>query len=209
MSIDPTLIPPFPPLDSPNAPAQASPDTLALLARRRSSKPFHLAEPGPTRAQIEALLALATRVPDHGKLCPWRFIVFAGEARARAGERLAAAAGAQSGATAETIEAARASLARAPCVIVVASTAAEHVKIPLWEQHLSAGAVCYGLIIAAEAMGFGAVWLTGWMAYDPAGKAALGVGDHEQVAGIIHLGTQTQQQTERPRPDLARVVTWA
>ena len=82
-------------------------------------------------------------------------------------------------------------------------------KIPLWEQHLSAGAVCYGLLIAAEAMGFGAVWLTGWMAYDDAGKAALRVSGQEQVAGIIHIGAQTQQQTERPRPNLDNLVTWA
>jgi nitroreductase len=208
MSINPDQIPPFPAVDSPNTPAQASLETLALLARRRSSKPFHLAEPGPSNAQIEALVRLATRVPDHGKLTPWRFIAYAGEARETVGERLAAAAALQPGASPETIAAARGSLARAPCAIVVASTAAEHVKIPLWEQQLSAGAACYGLLIAAEAMGFGAVWLTGWMAYDPAGKAALGVADHEQVAGIIHIGTQTQAQTERPRPDLAAILSF-
>jgi nitroreductase len=209
MSIDPAPIPPPPAIDTPNAPVQASPETLALLARRRSSKPFHLAEPGPSQGEIEGLLRLATRVPDHGKLCPWRFVVFTGEARLSVGERLAAAAAQQIGATDETIAAADASLARAPCVILVVSTAAEHVKIPLWEQHLSAGAVCYGLLVAAEAMGFGAVWLTGWMAYDAAGKEALGVAAHEQVAGIIHIGAQTQQQTERPRPDLAKIVSWA
>jgi nitroreductase len=208
MSINPTTVPAAPALDEPNAPATASPDTLALLARRRSSKPFHLADPGPDRTQIETLLRLATRVPDHGKLAPWRFIVLTGDARHAAGERLAAAAATQSGASGETISAARSSVSRAPCAIIVVSTAAEHVKIPLWEQHLSAGAVCYGLLIGAEAMGFGAVWLTGWMAYDPAGKAALGVNETEQVAAIIHIGTQTQTQTERPRPDLARIVTW-
>jgi nitroreductase len=191
MTIDPALIPAAPALDAPNAPAKASPDTLALLARRRSSKPFHLAEPGPYPGQVEALLRLATRVPDHGKLAPWRFVVLQGDARGRVGDLLAAAAAEQAGASAETIEAAR------------------HPKIPLWEQHLSAGAVCYGLLVAAEAMGFGAVWLTGWAAYDQGAKAALGVGAHEQVAGYIHIGTQIQTQTERPRPDLSRIVTLA
>jgi nitroreductase len=209
MTIDPHSIPAAPAVDAPNAPAQASPDTLALLARRRSSKPFHLAEPGPSRAQLEALLRLATRVPDHGKLAPWRFVVFTEEARHTAGEALARAAAADPEASAETIEAVRQSMTRSPCVIAVISTAAPHVKIPLWEQHLSAGAVCYGLLVAAEALGFGAVWLTGWAAYDSGAKEALGVQPHEQVAALIHIGTQTQQQTERPRPDLDRLVTWA
>lgn len=209
MTVDPLSIPATPEVDAPNAPAQASPDTLALLARRRSSKPFHLADPGPSRGQLEALLRLATRVPDHGKLAPWRFVVFTGEARHTAGEALARAATADPGASAETVESVRQSMTRAPCVIAVISTAAPHVKIPLWEQHLSAGAVCYGLLVAAEAMGFGAVWLTGWAAYDSGAREALGVQPHEQVAALIHIGTQTQQQTERPRPDLDRLVTWA
>lgn len=209
MSTDPALIPAAPALDTPNAPAQASAETLALMARRRSSKPFHLAEPGPSQAQAEALLRLATRVPDHGKLAPWRFMVIAGDARAAIGDKLAAAAAQQAGASAETIEAARQTFLRSPFSIAVISTAAEHPKIPVWEQHLSAGAVCYGLLIAAEAMGFGAVWLTGWAAYDQQAKAALGVTPHEQVAGFIHIGTQTQTQTERPRPDLAKIVTFA
>ena len=209
MSTNPALIPAAPALDTPNAPAQASLDTLSLLARRRSSKPFHLAEPGPSHAQAEALLRLATRVPDHGKLAPWRFVVIAGEARAAIGDKLAAAAAQQAGASAETVEAARQTFLRSPFSIAVVSTAAEHPKIPVWEQHLSAGAVCYGLLIAAEAMGFGAVWLTGWAAYDPGARAALGVAPLEQVAGFIHIGTQTQTQTERPRPDLAKIVTFA
>jgi nitroreductase len=209
MTIDPALIPAAPALDAPNAPAKASPDTLALLARRRSSKPFHLAEPGPYPGQVEALLRLATRVPDHGKLAPWRFVVLQGDARGRVGDLLAAAAAEQAGASAETIEAARQTFTRSPFSIAVISSAAEHPKIPLWEQHLSAGAVCYGLLVAAEAMGFGAVWLTGWAAYDQGAKAALGVGAHEQVAGYIHIGTQIQTQTERPRPDLSRIVTLA
>lgn len=209
MTIDPRLIPPAPPLDAPNAPAQASPDTLSLLARRRSSKPFHLAAPGPSPAQTDALLRLATRVPDHGKLSPWRFVVISGEARGRLGEALAAAAALQAGASVETVEAARQTFTRSPFCIAVVSTAAAHPKIPLWEQHLSAGAVCYGLLIAADAMGFGAVWLTGWAAYDPAAKSAIGVGPQEQVAGFIHIGVQTQTQTERPRPDLSKIMTTA
>jgi len=209
MTIEPDLIPASPALDAPNAPAQASLDTLSLLARRRSSKPFPLAAPGQSPAQTEALLRLATRVPDHGKLSPWRFVVINGEARDRLGDALAAAAAQQEATSPETVEAVRLTFTRSPFCITVVSTAAQHPKIPLWEQHLSTGAVCYALLIAAEAMGFGAVWLTGWAAYDPAAKSALGVGAQEQVAGFIHIGTQTQTQTERPRPDLSKTTTTA
>ncbi|MFZ4122633.1 MAG: nitroreductase family protein [Caulobacterales bacterium] len=208
MRFDPASVPEAPATDSPNAPSEPCLEMLALMARRRSSKPFHLVEPGPSADQIAVLLRLATRVPDHGKLAPWRFLVIAGDARQGVGDQLAAAATRQDGVTAETIEAARTSFTRSACCIGVISTAGPHAKIPVWEQHLSAGAVSYGLLLAAEAMGFGAVWLTGWPAYDAGAKAALGVSDGEQVAAFIHIGTQAQTQTERPRPNLAQIVRW-
>lgn len=209
MPVDPSLIPAPPMEGAPAPPVRPMLETLAWLATRRSSKPFHLAEGGPDRAQLVALLRIAARCPDHGKLHPWRFIVYEGGARLAVGEKLATAAAANPGASPETIAAARAMLMRAACVVGVVSTAAAHPKIPEWEQILSAGAVCLNLIHAAEAMGFGAVWLTGWAAYDEAGKAALGVAAHERVAGLIYLGAQSQPAEERARPDVAALTTWA
>jgi nitroreductase len=206
--IDPAALPHPPAPGAPAPPVQASLETLTRLAQRRSSKPFHLAEAGPSRAQIEALLRLGARCPDHGKLTPWRFIVFDGDARREAGEALSAIAAQKDGASPETVQAAKGMLARAACVIAVISTAVPHPKIPEWEQHLSAGAVCFNLLIAAEAMGFGAVWLTGWAAYDEPAKTALGIGQTERVAGFIYLGAQSQPAEERPRPDVAALTTW-
>ena len=173
-----------------------SAETLALLARRRSTKVVHFSEPGPTGAELDALLRLAARVPDHGKLGPWRFLVIEGEGRRRAGEALAGiSAGAQSA------EIARNTFLRAPVCAMVVSTAQPHAKIPEWEQQLSAGAVCYALLIAAHAMGYGGCWLTGWACYDEKARAALGLSPHERIAGFIHLGTPTESPTERVRAD--------
>lgn len=207
MSIDPARIAPSPRESEPCALPQPSLDTLNLLAQRRSAKPFHLAEPGPSPAQTDAILQLAARVPDHGKLAPWRFIVVEGAARHRLGDMLAGVIAAQDGATEEMIAAARKAPTHAPLVIAVVSTAAPHPKIPEWEQVLSAGAVSYGVILAAEAFGFGAVWLTGWPAYNENARAGLGLGAHEKIAAIIHIGTQTMTQEERVRPDMARLVS--
>jgi nitroreductase len=207
MTIDPALVPAAPRENEPTALPNASLDALKLMALRRSPKPFHLAVPAPRAAQLETILTLAARTPDHGKLNPWRFIVFEGEARHRAGEALAAVMAARGDATAETIKAARESLSRAPMVVAVVSTARPHVKIPEWEQVLSAGAVSYGLIMAAQAFGFGAVWLTGWPAYDADARAALGLKDDEKLAALIHIGTQIESQPERARPDMPAIVT--
>ena len=191
----------------PSATVRGSPDTLRLLAERRSSKPFHLAAPAPSPAQLEALLRLAARVPDHGKLAPWRFIVLEGAGAVRAGETLARVLASKPEASAETLAAARATFTRAPLVVAIVSTAAPHVKIPEWEQVLSAGAVAQTLLIAAHAMGFGGVWLTGWACYDADARAALGLALHERIAGFVHLGTQSEAQPERARPDMATRVT--
>lgn len=207
MSIDPATIPAAPAENTPSAPVRASPDTLRLLAERRSSKPFHLAAPAPTPAQVDALLRLAVRVPDHGKLNPWRFIVMEGDGAVRAGEALAQVLDRRGDATPETIAAARATFTRAPLVVTLVSTAAPNVKIPEWEQVLSAGAVAQTLLVAAHAMGFGGVWLTGWPCYDADARSALGLQPHERIAAFVHLGTQTEAQPERVRPDVAQLTT--
>ncbi|BBE72662.1 nitroreductase family protein [Oharaeibacter diazotrophicus] len=184
------------------------PDALDLLRTRRSIPAQFLAEPGPNEAQLETLLTIASRVPDHGKLAPWRFVIFRGPARTAAGERLAALLKARDPAVSEArLAEERARLARAPLVVALISRAAEHVKIPIWEQQLSAGAAAMNLEIAAHAMGFAACWLTEWVAYDAEAAAILGVKPGERIAGLIHVGTPTIPPQDRPRPALADIVT--
>ena len=184
------------------------PDALELLKTRRSFKAIELSGPAPSPAEIDMLLTVASRVPDHGKLAPWRFIVFEGQARRAAGEAIAEAFRAKyPDAKAEQIEAERDRLTRAPLVIAVVSRAAPHQKIPEWEQVLSSGAVCMNMIVAARALGFSATWLTEWMAYDGSFRAAIGLAEHERVAGFIHIGRTTAAIEDRPRPALGEIVT--
>ncbi len=207
MSIDPaTLAPPLAE-NAPTALPVASPDTLDLLARRRSAKPFLLAEPAPSSAQLDAILRLASHTPDHGKLTPWRFIVFEGEARERAGAALADVMAKTGDATEETLKATRETFARAPLVVAVVANIKGKFKVPEWEQVLAVGAVSYAVLIAAHAFGFGGVWLTGWPTYNADARVVLGLKPEEQLAAVIHLGTQTETQPERVRPDMASIVT--
>lgn len=179
------------------------------LSTRRSIPALQMTEPGPDQAEIEQILKLASRVPDHGKLAPWRFIVFRGAARLELGEKLLAIALKKTPDLGEELQQVeRARLARAPVVIAVVSTAAPHVKIPVWEQELSAGAVCLNLFLAANAHGFAANWLSEWIAYDEEAKAVLGIKPEEKVAGFLYLGSTTFPQTDRPRPELSDIVTW-
>ncbi len=183
-------------------------DALNLLKTRRSVKPVELAGPGPSAAELETLLTVASRVPDHGKLVPWRFIVFDGDARLRAGKAIAAAFGAKyPDAKPEQVEFEGRRLARAPLVIAVVSRAAPHVKIPEWEQVLSAGAAAMSLVFAAHALGFAANWITEWYAYDRSVLDALGLAPHEKIAGFVHIGRPAQPVEDRPRPPLSAIVT--
>jgi nitroreductase len=182
---------------------------LDYLRVRRSTPALQLAEPGPSKTEIEDILRLAVRVPDHGKLAPWRFVVFRGEERVRLGETaLRIALEKKSDLDLQQQEAERTRFTRAPVVIAVISTAKPHFKIPEWEQIMSAGAVCLNLIFAANASGFAANWLTEWLAFDPAFLAEIDVDAAEKVAGFIHVGSTTFPPVERPRPELADVVTW-
>ena len=184
------------------------PDALQLLKTRRSVKPMELTGPGPTHAEIDTLLAIASRVPDHGKLTPWRFIVFEGEARLAAGAAIAAAFAADhADATADQLEFERKRLARAPLVVAVVSRAGPHVKIPEWEQQLSAGAAAMSLVLAAHAMGFAASWITEWYAYDRRVLDRLGVGANERIAGFVHIGRPVKPPEDRDRPKLETIVT--
>lgn len=185
-----------------------SPEMLDYLLRRRSVPIKDLAEPGPSPEQVRTLLTAAARIPDHGRRFPWHFIVFAGPARAQAGEILRRAFLArepQAAPAKAALEAER--LLRAPVVIAVVSRPRPG-KQPEWEQTLSAGAACYNLCLAANAMGFGANWVTEWYAYDPAVCAALGLDSRDRIAGYVYIGTPALPPEERPRPDLARLTTF-
>jgi nitroreductase len=188
-----------------HAPTQVYSPTVTLLQTRRSLKANELAEPGPSPADLDTLLTIASRVPDHGKLAPWRFIVFEGDARLKAGEAIAAAFTVKyPESKQDQIDSERQRFTRAPLVIAVVSRAAPHVKIPEWEQVMSAGAATMNLVIAANALGFGAIWLTEWYAYDRAVLDAFGLLPHEQIAGF---GRPTHAPEDRPRPALADIVT--
>jgi nitroreductase len=184
------------------------PDALELLKTRRSVKPMELGGPGPSAAEIETLLTIASRVPDHGKLAPWRFILFEGEAREQAGEAIAKIfRDGHADATPEQLAFERKRLARAPLVIAVVSRAGPHAKIPEWEQQLSAGAAAMNLVTAAHAMGYAASWITEWYAYDRRVLDALGLGAGERMAGFVHIGRAAKPPEDRERPKLADIVT--
>ena len=181
---------------------------LQHMAQRRSVKPFEMNGSGPDEQQLSQILTLASRVPDHGKLVPWRFIVLEGDARVRAGRALEQVwLRLHPDAADARLASERNRFVSAPTVVIVVSTAASHVKIPVWEQQLSAGAVCMALTIAASAMGFRTAWLTDWCAYDADAKAVLGVSGAEKIAGIIHVGQSDSVPVDRPRPDISHIVT--
>ena len=182
----------------------------AYLETRRSIPAFQMSDPGPSRPEIAEMLKLASRVPDHGKLAPWRFIVYSGAERERISLELAKIAMSSKPDMAdEMIAVENTRLSRAPVVIAVVSRAAPHVKIPEWEQVMSAGAVCLNLVMAANALGYASNWLTEWFAFDESAYQVLGVASGERVAGFIHIGTPKIHPAERPRPDLADIVTFA
>ncbi|MBA2587947.1 MAG: nitroreductase [Alphaproteobacteria bacterium] len=182
-----------------------APDALDLLLTRRSGSAKAMKEPGPSKKQLAQILEAGARAPDHGKLFPWRFIVFEGKGRERAGDILADVLEAE-GERAKRIEEERARFLRAPVVIGVISSAREQHKIPVWEQELSAGAVCQNILIAATALGLVGNWLTEWYGYHPAVKEKLGLKAGERVAGFIYIGTAKDELEERPRPEMDKII---
>lgn len=184
-----------------------APHAMDLLLSRRSGSAKAMTGPGPNGDQLRRILAAAARVPDHGKLSPWRFIVFEGDGRRRMGELLAACLKeSESNVTDERLEAERIRFARAPVVVAVISRVRESIPIPEWEQILSAGAVCQTMLIAAHASGFVANWITEWAAYHPLVKERLGLKPGERIAGFVYIGTSAVPLEERVRPDLDKIV---
>lgn len=185
-------------------------DTASLLthlATRRSGKARDMGAPGPDAATLDDILRLALRTPDHGKLAPWRMIVIGDDQRAALARLLKHSWVAENpGAAGQDLSALDQFAHQAPALVLLASTPVTPSKIPLWEQHLSAGAVAMNLLHAAHAHGFVASWLTGWAAYSPNVAAEFGLGEHDRIAGYFFIGTPIAELSERPRPDPASII---
>lgn len=194
--------------DTPMQLNKADRGPLDLLLSRRSGSAKAMTGPGPDSGQLELILTAATRVPDHGKLTPWRFIVLDGDARKTFGERAAKLFQTRHPeAIPEILALEEKRFLRAPVVVILVSRAQGNAKVPEWEQVLSAGASAMAMLLAAHALGFTGSWLTEWLAYDEGVKPLLGLAPHERVAGFLYLGTPAAPLEDRPRPALETIVT--
>jgi nitroreductase len=183
---------------------------IDYLRERHSTPVAQIKGPGPEEAELEEILTSAVRVPDHGKIAPWRLVVYRGDVRKTLGEKfLKLALEQNSDMTDAAKEAELVRFTRAPIVVGVISTAAPHAKIPEWEQILSAGAVCLNMLMACEARGYVANWRTEWVSYDASALSVLGVKEGEKVAGFIHIGSSDFPTPDRPRPQLSDILTYA
>jgi nitroreductase len=182
---------------------------LELLRHRRSAKIALLKEPGPSASELDTILTIAARVPDHKRVVPWRFIVFEGDARARFGDVLAKTLETESteAPSSARLELEQQRLLRAPLVIAVISRAKDMPGVPKIEQLLSGGAAAFNLCLAANAMGYGTCWVTEWYAFSKGVDTALGLGPDERVAGFIYIGTETEKQPDRDRPVMSEIVS--
>lgn len=181
---------------------------IDFLKTRRSPKLRSLTEPSPTGDELTQMLTIASRVPDHGKLVPWRFIVIQGDRRQHLCEIIGAAYDEDHpDANDAACDEARKRLTHAPLVVAVVYSPKDHPKIPAWEQQLTVGAVCMNLINAARAMGYAGLWLTEWYAFDRRVLDATSVETNERLAGFIHIGTEQDPRDDRVRPELADIVT--
>lgn len=181
---------------------------LNYLQTRRSLSVRHMSDEAPSREEINTILETAARVPDHGKLFPWHFIVFDGDRRKDIGKILREAYKVEDPDVSEAkldLEAER--FLRAPLVIMVVSRMRRG-KHPLWEQFLSAGALCQNVLLATNAMGYAGNWLTEWYSYNPVFRKALGLDERDNIAGVIYIGKPVQQPEGRPRPELSKITTY-
>lgn len=184
-----------------------SQETIDLLLTRRSAKVLTMTAPGPSDEELETILRAGARVPDHGKLAPWRFILFKGRRGRSSARNWRGYAATQPGATEDQIAFEANRLSRAPVVVAVISRVTPGIKIPEWEQLLSSGAVCQNMLVAATALGYGAQWLTEWYAFDAEVNKVLGLGENEKVAGYLYFGSESVPKDERPRPELSDITS--
>lgn len=187
--------------------SQQNPSVTKFMLKRRSVLIKNMTEPGPSAEELETILTIAARVPDHRKLEPWRFLVLQGEARREFGEKLAAVKAQKEQIMGIQVEIEKDCFMRAPLVIAVVASPVEH-KTPEVEQILSAGAVCQNINIAAAALGYASQWVTGWSCLDNQAQAAVGLGDKEFIAGYLYIGSSADQPLDRQRPDLMEKVTY-
>lgn len=181
---------------------------IDFLSARKSAPIDLMTEPGPSDAEIETLIRIASRVPDHGRLAPWRFILYRGDVRREIGDRLAALAEKLEGPLPPArLDKERTRFSRAPLVVGVVSIARDNPKIPQWEMFLSGGAAAMNLLLAANALGYGANWISNWYSDSAEGRAILGLKPGERVVGFVHIGTYAGEIPERPRPDIAGLVS--
>ena len=179
-----------------------------FLAQRSSTPISAISGPAPEGEELAALLKVAARVPDHGRLTPWRFILSRGDARLKVGEYLAQRAEEIEGPMPEgRKEKELTRFSRAPLVVGVVSSPVAHERIPEWEQFLSAGAVAMNLCTAASALGYASNWITNWYSDDAPARAFLGLAPNERVAGFVHIGTAANKMPERPRADMDKIVS--
>ncbi len=182
---------------------------LAFLKSRKSASVKAMGGDGPNPEQLVEILSIAARVPDHGKLTPWRFVIFEGFARTKVGALFAKRWAELNPSHGDDTLLFHAGLfMRAPVVVAVVSTAAEHLKIPVWEQQMSAAAVCFSMEMAVLALGFDVQWQSDWVAYDENAKASMRVKANENIAGLIYIGKSTVPLEDRPRPDVAKLTTY-
>jgi nitroreductase len=182
-------------------------DVIDFLLSRKSPPISQLHEPAPDDAQIGLMIRVATRVPDHGLLEPWRFILYRGKVRAKIGEFFAKRATEREGLlTDQRIAQEKARFTRAPLVIGVVSSPKAHERIPEWEQFLSGGNAAYSLVLAAHALGYGANWVSNWFADDAPSRVYLGLAPHERVVGFVHIGSYDVRIPDRPRPEPSAVM---
>ncbi|MCR4268871.1 nitroreductase [Nitratireductor sp. ZSWI3] len=184
------------------------PSVLDFMLARKSAPIQDLAEPAPSDEEIRTILTAAARVPDHGRLTPWRFILYRGDARHAIGEKLAELAQEREGPLPEMrLEKERTRFSRAPLVIGVVSVPKKSPTIPEWELFLSGGMAAMNLMIAANAMGYGTNLITNWYSNDAEGRRILGLAPDERVIGFVHIGSFDGEVPERPRPDVDALIS--
>jgi nitroreductase len=182
--------------------------TIDFLTTRRSTVARMMGDPGPNDDELRQIMEAGMRVPDHGRLTPWRFIVIRGDARDTIGGVIATSFKRNNpDAIQEQIEIEQERLTRAPIVIAVVSRVHREHKIPVWEQILSSGAACQTMLIAAQSMGYAAQWLTEWYAYDSDVKKAIGAEADDEIAGFVYLGNPLGELTDRARPIYDHIVS--